>query len=344
MAETFKDRDARNEILFVGSRRGLEANVLSREGFTLETIDVVSLKGKSLWNTGKALLALPRSLVQSARLLRRFQPDIVLGVGGYTSGPVVLTASLLGYKTAIQEQNSLPGLSNRILARFVDRIFASFPDSGRIFPPAKTVVAGNPVRRKLRNIGTAETIAGSEFTLFIFGGSQGAHRLNEAVVEALGHLQDLKSRLHVIHQTGKNDLDRVRAGYEKNGFRAEVEPFIYEMDRAYRAADLVLCRAGATTIFELMAMGKAAILVPYPYAADNHQYWNARSLVDAGAVEMLEEKDLTGARLAALVRRLLENPERRREFQEKIGKLAKPEAAETIVALCNEMAGVTKSG
>ncbi len=337
LAEAFKDRDARNEVLFVGSRRGLEANVLGREGFALQTIDVVSLKGKSLWKKGGALLALPRSVLQSARLLRAFKPDIVLGVGGYASGPVVLTASLLGYRTAIQEQNSFPGLSNRILAKFVDRIFASFPDSGGNFPARKTVVAGNPVRKKLRKTGDGEKTPGADFTLFVFGGSQGAHRLNEAMVESLDQFRDLKDRMYVIHQTGKNDFDLVRGAYEEHGFRAEVQPFIYDMDRAYRAADLVLCRAGATTIFELMAMHKAALLVPYPYAADNHQFLNARALVEAGAAEMIEDKELTGPRLGALVRRFIDDPARRRQMAEKIGRLAKPEAAETIVALCGEM-------
>jgi UDP-N-acetylglucosamine--N-acetylmuramyl-(pentapeptide) pyrophosphoryl-undecaprenol N-acetylglucosamine transferase len=337
LAEAFKERDAANEILFVGSRRGLEASVLGREGFALQTIDVVSLKGKSLPRKAAAVLALPRSIFQSLRLLRLFRPDIVLGVGGYASGPVVLTASLLGYKTAIQEQNSLPGLSNRVLAKFVDRIFASFPDSGGSFPAAKTIVAGNPVRKKLQMTVSPTKNGGPEFTLFVFGGSQGAHRLNEALVQALDHLQDRKTRLRVIHQTGEKDLPGVRDAYERQGFRAEVQPFIHDMERAYRAADLVLCRAGATTLFELMAMRKAAVLVPYPFAADNHQFLNARALVDAGAAEMVADKDLTGAGLAGLLRQFMDQPERRRSMEEKITKFAKPRAAETIVAACGEM-------
>ncbi len=310
---------------------------MGREGFALQTIDVVSLKGKSPWKMARALLALPRSIFQSARLLRAFRPDIVLGVGGYASGPVVLTASLLGYRTAIQEQNSYPGLSNRILAKFVDRIFASFPDSGRNFPAAKTIVAGNPVRKKLRDTAGEPKSTASEFTLFIFGGSQGAHRLNEAMQESLDHLQDWKTRMRIIHQTGEKDFSKVRQAYENRGFRAEVQPFIHDMDRAYRSADLILCRAGATTLFELMAMRKAAILVPYPYAADDHQLLNARTLVDAGAAAMIEEKNLTGALLGARVRELMEDDGRRRHMEERIGILAKPGAAETIVALCGEM-------
>ncbi len=279
-------------------------------------------------------MSLPRSIFQSRAVLRSFAPDIVLGVGGYASGPVVWTAWLMGYKTAIHEQNVYPGLSNRILGKFVNRIFVSFAGSARHFPESRTVVSGNPVRKKLRLAAREKKAPATEFTLFIFGGSQGAHRLNKAMESALVDLQDLKKGLQVIHQTGEKDFSEVREAYQQNGIRAEVQPFIYDMNRAYQAADLVLCRAGATTLFELMAMGKAAILVPYPYAANDHQLLNAQTLVDLDAALMVKDDDLTGPRLSALLRQLIQEPARLRQIGERAMALAKPAAAEEIVNSC----------
>jgi UDP-N-acetylglucosamine--N-acetylmuramyl-(pentapeptide) pyrophosphoryl-undecaprenol N-acetylglucosamine transferase len=338
LTEAFKDRDPKNEILLVGSRKGLEASIVAREGYTLRAIEVVSLKGKSFWGKVRGLVAVPRSLVQSGRLIHSFRPDMVLGVGGYASGPVVLTAWALGYKTAIHEQNAFPGLSNRILGRFVDRAFISFQVSARHFPRKKAVLTGNPVRKRMHRRGIVERSGPeSKFTLFIFGGSQGAHQLNQVMEEALTHLKELKGRLRIIHQTGDRDYVEVKEAYRREGFEAEVSPFIHEMDRAYAMADLVLCRAGATTLFELMAMGKPAILVPYPYAANDHQTLNARTLVDAGAAMMVANGDLSGARLGQIVRQLSADPARLKEMGEQALALAKPNAAQVIVNLCYEM-------
>jgi UDP-N-acetylglucosamine--N-acetylmuramyl-(pentapeptide) pyrophosphoryl-undecaprenol N-acetylglucosamine transferase len=244
----------------------------------------------------------------------------------------------MGFRTAIHEQNSFPGLSNRILGRFADRVFISFENSGAHFPQRKTVLTGNPVRKKLQRVKEdSREPGGKEFTLFIFGGSQGAHRLNQAMEEVLPHLGELKGRMRIIHQTGEKDYDYVRAFYEREGVTAEVHRFIYDMERAYRAADLILCRAGATTLFELMAMGKAAILVPYPYAANDHQTLNAKALVDAGAAVMVANADLDGEVLGRLVRDLEEDPERRKRMGERAAALAQPGAAEKIADLCYRM-------
>jgi UDP-N-acetylglucosamine--N-acetylmuramyl-(pentapeptide) pyrophosphoryl-undecaprenol N-acetylglucosamine transferase len=338
LIEAFKDRDPANEILLVGTRRGLEARLGAESGYALRTIEAVSLKGKSFWGKVRGLMALPQSLWQSWRLIRSFEPDMVLGVGGYASGPVVLTAWAMGYRTAIHEQNAFPGLSNRILGRVVDRAFISFAESDRHFPRQKSVLTGNPIRQRIRLERIApERGPESKFTLFIFGGSQGAHRLNLAMTEALGHLRDCRARLQIIHQTGDKDYPEVLEAYRREGFTAEVHPFLHDMDRAYAAADLVLCRAGASTLFELMAMGKPAILVPYPYAANDHQTLNARALVDAGAALMVSNGDLNGARLSEMLGQLCQDPARLSKIGERASALAKPGAAETIVKLCYEM-------
>jgi UDP-N-acetylglucosamine--N-acetylmuramyl-(pentapeptide) pyrophosphoryl-undecaprenol N-acetylglucosamine transferase len=340
LIEAFKDRDPANEILLVGSRKGLETRLGVEPGYSLRTIEAVSLKGKPFWGKVWGLMALPKSLFQSWRLIHSFRPDIVLGVGGYASGPVVLAAWAMGYRTAIHEQNAFPGLSNRVLGRFVDRAFVSFAASARHFPQQKSILTGNPIRKRIRPERIArERGPESKFTLFIFGGSQGAHRLNLAMMEALTYLQDFKARFQVIHQTGDKDCAEVQEAYRREGFAAKVTPFLHDVDRAYAAADLVLCRAGASTLFELMAMGKPAILVPYPYAANDHQTLNARTLVDAGAALMVANGDLTGTQLSRMLRQLCEDPENLKKIGERAGALAKPNAAETIVQLCYEMVG-----
>jgi UDP-N-acetylglucosamine--N-acetylmuramyl-(pentapeptide) pyrophosphoryl-undecaprenol N-acetylglucosamine transferase len=338
VAEAFRERDPETQIVFVGSRKGLEASLVARQGYELKAIEVAAWKGKGVGGKLDSLLAIPRSLCQSRRLLRSVQPGLVLGVGGYASGPVVLTAWAMGFRTAIHEQNSFPGLSNRILGRFVDRVFISFKESGAHFPRGKTALTGNPVRKELQGArGASQDHGQKEFTLFIFGGSQGAHGLNQAVEGSLPHLRDLRGKMRIIHQTGNLDYDYVRAFYEKEGVEAEVHRFIHDMEPAYLSADLILCRAGATTLFELMAMGKAAILVPYPYAANDHQTLNAKTLVDAGAALMVANADLSGEFLSRLVRELKEDPDRRKRMGERAAALAQPGAAEKIVDLCYRM-------
>jgi UDP-N-acetylglucosamine--N-acetylmuramyl-(pentapeptide) pyrophosphoryl-undecaprenol N-acetylglucosamine transferase len=340
VAEAFKDRERHNEILLVGSRRGLEASIVAGEGYLLETIAAAGVKGKSVWEKLRSLMAVPESLLQSWSLLRSFKPDIVLGVGGYASGPVVLTAWALGYHTAIHEQNSFPGLSNRILGRFVDRIFVSFADSARHFSRGKTFLTGNPVRGMIRSPGILqERKPAAKFTIFIFGGSQGAHHLNQAMKEALIYLREWKERLHIIHQTGQKDFQEVQEAYQREAFAAEVYPFIHAMDRAYALADLVLCRAGATTLFELMTTGLPAILVPYPHAANDHQTLNAKTMVDAGAAVLVTNGDLTGVHLSRILKELIADPPRMKIMGERAAALAQPDAAQKIVTLCYEMVG-----
>ena len=336
VAEAFRERDRANEILFVGSRRGLESTVLAREGYDLKTIDAAALKGKSWAGKLSGLMALPGSLRQSRELIRSFGPELVLGFGGYASGPLVLAAWASRRKTAIHEQNAFPGLSNRLLGKFVGRVFISFESSAAHFPRSKTVLTGNPVRKRIRQ-GAPPPPGNGKFTLFVFGGSQGAHRLNETMGQAMGLLGEMKNRVRVIHQTGERDYEDVRQAYAREGVDAEVHRFIQDMDRAYGAADLVVCRAGATTIFELMAVGKPAILVPYPYAANDHQTMNARTLVEAGAALMVADRDLDAKRLGAMIEGLSADPRKRKEIGERAAAMALPGAAEKIVNLCYGM-------
>lgn len=336
VAREFQRRDAMTEILFVGTQRGIEARVLPQEGFRLETITVRGLKGRGLRGWVDALYGVPAGLLQSAAILRRFKPDCIVGLGGYASGPLLLAGKLRGVRCAIMEQNLQPGFTNKLLARIVERIFTSYPGSAAYLPAAKVVETGNPVRWRTLPAVPKD----GKFTLLVFGGSAGAHRINTAVVEALKQIGDLAPRLRVIHQTGNADFMAVRAAYETLPFEAEVLSFIDKMDEAYARADLVLCRAGATTVAELTAFGKAAILVPYPYAIYDHQRWNAQALAERGAAEMVLDRELGGEPLAQRLRAHLADPARLSAMASAARALGRPEAAARIVDECYGLARV----
>ena len=334
IAEEFLRRNPSHRVLFIGTERGLEKKILGGLGLPLRTIRVEGIKGRRPTQTPGALTKIPGSLVASFRILREFSPDIVVGVGGYASGPAVLTARFMGLATAITEQNAFPGLTNRLLGRFADLIFVAFSDSQRWFPGKKTIVTGNPIRAAFLADRPKEAENLHPFTILVFGGSQGAHAINRIVSEALDHLRHLKDRLRFIHQTGESDRETVAEAYGKRGFTAEVTPFIMDMAAAYRKADLLVCRAGATTIAEVTAGGKASILIPYPFAVNDHQTQNAEILSRAGAAEVIAEKDLSGPQLAALMERLYLNPEAVRKMASAAAGLGNPNAAKDIVDAC----------
>ncbi len=335
VAEAFVEREKGNEVLFIGTERGIEARVLPGGKFPLKMIQARPIKGRSLTGKLKALWSLPMAVSEALTILKEFQPQMVLGVGGYASGPALLAASLLGMKRAIHEQNVIPGMTNRILKRFSQKIFVSFEETKRYFPEKKTVVTGNPIRKEI--LKGRERKKGDRFTLLIFGGSAGAHRINLSMMEALASLNEIKSSLKVIHQTGKDDLDFVSKGYEEKEFDALVRPFIEEMAMTYQMADLVVCRAGASTVAELAVCGKAAILIPYPFAAHNHQWINAQKLVERGAAKMIEDGNLNGPLLAKTILDLYSHPEELRRMEEKIQQVGRPRAAEEIVDHCYAM-------
>ncbi|WP_141326185.1 undecaprenyldiphospho-muramoylpentapeptide beta-N-acetylglucosaminyltransferase [Myxococcus sp. AB025B] len=337
LAEEVVTRHHANEVVFVGTERGLEARVVPREGYPLELVKVQGLKGKGFFSLLKALIALPLAFIESFRILARQKPDVVVGVGGYASGPVVLAAWLMGIPTAIQEQNALPGLTNKVLGKVVRVVFIAFEEARQFFPEKKVQLIGNPIRRKLMDNYLRSHVAHEHFSVLVFGGSLGARGLNQRMLEALDSLGDLKGELRFVHQTGKNDLEMVRKGYQDKGFDADVVEFIDDMSSAYAKADLVICRAGATTLAELTVCKKASILVPFPHATDDHQTVNARALVDAGAALMFQESELTGAKLAEALRTLKAHPERLKGMEKKAALLGRPEAAKELADVCVDL-------
>jgi UDP-N-acetylglucosamine--N-acetylmuramyl-(pentapeptide) pyrophosphoryl-undecaprenol N-acetylglucosamine transferase len=337
LAEEVTTRHPNNEVVFAGTERGLEARVVPQAGYPLETIQAQGLKGKGLVGLLKGLLALPLAFIQSFRILLRHKPDVVVGVGGYASGPVVLAAWLMGIPTAVQEQNALPGFTNKVLGKVVKVVFTSFPEAAHFFPAQKVHLIGNPIRRKLMDNYLRSSVAHDGFNVLVFGGSLGAKALNARMIEALDSLTDLKDQLSFVHQTGKKDVEAVREGYRSRGFRAQVSEFIEDMSAAYAGAELVVCRAGATTLAELAVCKKASILVPFPHATDNHQEVNAMSLVNVGAAVMLRESELTGPRLAEQIRELKAHPERRRQMEKRAGLLGRPEASKELADVCVEL-------
>jgi len=338
IAEAFVEREMGNEILFIGTERGIEVKVLAGGKFPLRTIQAKPLKGRSLLGKVKTIWSIPIAISEAYSILKDFQPQLVLGVGGYASGPTLMAASLLGMKRAIHEQNVIPGMTNRILKRFSQRIFVSFEETKKYFPDKKTVVTGNPIRKEIFHpnidVKEIEKRKGDRFTLLIFGGSAGAHRINKAMMEALDHFQEMKPFLRFFHQTGREDVDWVLKGYQEKGFDAVVRPFFEDMATYYQLSDLVVCRSGASTVAELAICGKAAILIPYPHAAHNHQVINAQKLVDLGAARMIRDEELNGASLAQTIHHLYDHREERTRMEEQILQVGKPRAAQEIVEHC----------
>jgi UDP-N-acetylglucosamine--N-acetylmuramyl-(pentapeptide) pyrophosphoryl-undecaprenol N-acetylglucosamine transferase len=334
IAEEFLRRNPAYRVLFIGTERGLEKRILGGLGLPLRTLRVEGIKGQRLLRTVTALAKIPEAILASRRVLREFRPDIVVGVGGYASGPAVLAAFFMGVKTAIAEQNAFPGLTNRILGAFVDRIFLTFPVSSRWFPKRRTRVTGNPIRAAFLAEMPRQDKRNRCFTILVFGGSQGAHRINRIVGEALDGLRHLKDRLRFIHQSGETDLEMTAAVYRKNGFAAEVSPFITDMATAYQRADLLICRAGATSIAEITAGGKASVLIPFPFAVNDHQTQNAEVLARTGAAEVIAEKDLDGAKLAGVIERLFRDPDAIRKMEAAAAALGRRHAAGEIVDSC----------
>nr|MDQ3806062.1 UDP-N-acetylglucosamine--N-acetylmuramyl-(pentapeptide) pyrophosphoryl-undecaprenol N-acetylglucosamine transferase [Acidobacteriota bacterium] len=283
----------------------------------------------------KGLLVLPKSFLAARRLINEFRPDIVVGAGGYVSGPVLLTAALMRVPTLVMESNALPGFTNRRLALFVDAAAVSFDESLKYFR-GKGVNIGNPVRREFFEVRRKERDP-ARFSLLVFGGSQGARAVNEAVVAALPHLEARRDVLRVTHQTGKLDFEKVRAGYEAAGWAeaADVREYIDDMVSAFAAADLIVSRAGATTSFELMAAGKAALMVPLPGQLEQRR--NAEVMQEAGAARMILQEELTGERLAQELSALIADPDRVTRMSEASRRMARGDAAVAAVDLMEKL-------
>jgi UDP-N-acetylglucosamine--N-acetylmuramyl-(pentapeptide) pyrophosphoryl-undecaprenol N-acetylglucosamine transferase len=342
MAEEIVRRSG-GEVLFVGTSRGIETRAVPAAGYALATLEVSGLKRMGLWATLRGLLRLPLAIWRSFSILRRFRPDVVVGVGGYASGPMVLAAALLGYPTAIQEQNSVPGFTNRVLGKLVAAVFIAFEDAARCFPSAKLVRLGNPVRGKIVAALQGAAVAqmpSAKLRVLVVGGSQGARAVSELVVAAAPLLAEAGVDFSLVHQTGAADREKTSERYLALGLanRVTVTAFIDDMAAAYAAADLVIARAGALTLAELAIAGKPAILVPLPTAADDHQSKNAAHFAEAGAAVVLDQRQASAADLVATVKALAVSPDKRAAMQAAMRSLARPRAAQEIVDRLEDLA------
>ncbi|MEW6220077.1 MAG: undecaprenyldiphospho-muramoylpentapeptide beta-N-acetylglucosaminyltransferase [Thermodesulfobacteriota bacterium] len=339
LAERLAQRQPAAEVLFLCTERPLDAEALARAGLPHQALACRPLKGMALRSLLAAVAGLPAAVLAAWRVMRAFGPEVAVGVGGYVTGPVLVAARLAGIPTAIHEQNAVPGLTNRWLGRLVDRIFVSLPGSERQFAAGRTLLTGNPVRPALIAAAGQPREKAPGATLLVLGGSQGATRVNELVVAALRlGRQELPPGFRLIHGTGQADLSRVRAAYADLGVSARVEAFFTDMAEVYRQADLLICRAGATTLAEITLFGLPALFIPYPYAADDHQTRNARLVAGAGGGLVLPQAELTPERLAEALLALLREPARLAAMGRATGSLARPEAADTILDACQELA------
>ena len=341
-AEALCRRLPESEVLFVGTKRKMDQTSLEQYGYATSSIHSRGLKGKNLFSLLLGLAVLPVSCLEAMYHIVRFKPDVVLGVGGYVTGPVVAAAKLLGKPTIIHEQNSIPGLANRKLGALASRICLSLPGSEKWFPEEKSVLTGNPVRNAILALAGQEKKAKEKsLTLLVLGGSLGAHRVNELMIEVFGLGLSGLAGVKVIHQTGPDDVKKVETAYRENNIQATVSPFFSDMAAIYEQADLLVSRAGATTLAELAVLGKPAILIPYPYAADNHQEKNAEFYVQSGGAVMFVEKELTADVLAEKLVQLLGNSRQLQEMGEAMQSRAFPEATERIVDECLGLIGHT---
>jgi UDP-N-acetylglucosamine--N-acetylmuramyl-(pentapeptide) pyrophosphoryl-undecaprenol N-acetylglucosamine transferase len=327
------------EILFVTGSRNIESRVLSKTGFRQEFITVEGIKGRG-WKALRAFLKLPYGLIQSFQIIKRSSPHLVLGVGGYSSGPVVLAAWLMKIPTAIHEQNSYPGFANRVLCRIADRVFISFDDSRKIFPSGSILLTGNPVRKEFLEKRGPGKRDGEKFTILVTGGSQGARAINRAIVKALEILKQEGKEPRVIHHTGQEDYERVMGEYRDKGLTGDITPFIEDMPKACDKADIFIGRAGAGTVFELAALGKPSILIPYPNSPNRHQESNAMALASVGGAEIVyQDKLAEGRALADLLIRYMEDRPSLVKMGKRAGTIAKPDAAGIIA---DELCGMMK--
>ena len=338
VARAFQARVADAVVSFAGTAKGIESRVIPREGFDLDLIRSGGLKGKSPADLGRGVAMVPLGLLDAWRIVSKRRPHVVVGVGGYSSGPVVLVAALRGVPTMLLEQNAVPGLANRLVGPFVKAAAVTF-ESTRSFFGQKAFVSGNPVRAEFFAAAAAREASGFDHSgtrVLVFGGSQGAHAINVAMVAAAPQLA-ADATLRLTHQTGERDVEMVRGAYRQAGFSVDVEPFLFDMGRQLGQADLVVCRAGATTLAEVAAAGKAAILIPLPTATDDHQRKNAETLASAGAAEVLLQSNLSGDELARRILALAGDIDRRRALAAAARTFARPDAAAAIVERALEL-------
>lgn len=339
-ARAFKEEHPEGSVLFVGTRHGIEAKIIPQTEFPIRFITTRGIRGTGILNTVRGAFELPLAVVQSLSIVKEFGPQVVLGVGGYASGPTLLAAVIKRIPTAIQEQNSVMGTTNRILSRFVDRIFISWADTQPVPPPEKTLLTGNPVRADLLDHG--ETVEDPHrLHVLIFGGSRGARSINLALANNVKGLQPVADRVKILHQTGQGVTDEIRDAYTAAGIDAEVKEFIDPMGPAYHWADLVVCRSGASSLAEITALGKPAILIPYPYAIGDHQARNAGVLEAEGAARVIPDERLKNGALVKEILSMVEKPEVLDGMAKRCRTLGRPDAARIIA---RELLKMERSG
>lgn len=342
IAEELKRRDESAEVIFIGTEHGIEASIVPKEGYPIRYLRAEGIVGKSLMKKFSSVIKTIFSVYDSYKLLKGLRPDALIGLGGYASFGPVFTGYILSIPTIIMEQNSVPGLANKFLGKIADIVCVTYHESISFFSKSKTYITGNPVRHKIL---TASRESGYQlfglekgrFTIFVFGGSSGARKINNALCGAFNHIHDIRDKIQFLHQTGKNDYEMVRETYRKWGIKGTVSPFIHQMPEAYAVADLIISRAGATTLAELTALGRTAILVPYPYAAGHHQELNAQRLSEMGAARVIFDHELDGEILAKNIRELYDDPGTRLEMQRASKSLGRPDAAQKIVEIMNSL-------
>ncbi len=332
IAQAFLEKNPASRILFVGTDRPFECETLAKEGFDHQAITALGFKGLGWKAKANAIGALLKGVKEAKEIITRFKPQLVVGVGGYSSAPVALAAKRAGVPLVICEQNLRPGLANRMLARLAHRVFISFENTPFSGDPEKILWTGNPVRKALLEQAVTAKPDETKLCLLVMGGSQGAHAINLAMMEAIKELDD--SDIKIVHQTGAADLTMVQEAYDQTPIDATVAAFIHDMGRAYGEAHLLICRAGATTIAEIAAVGKPALFVPFAQAADNHQQLNAMPLKEAGAAEIIPENEVTGQRLATFIGRFQKDRTALAGMAQCAQKLARPDAAKEIVQQC----------
>lgn len=337
VAEEILGRKGPNDVLFVGVKTGLENELIPKRGYRIEHITARGIKGRGLLKSLGAFISAGRGVFDSLSILKAYRPDVVLGVGGYVSGPMVLAASISRVPTAICEQNAYPGVTNRMLGRFVNRVFAAFEDSGKFFPRGKVLITGNPVRKDILSAAPGADNTDT-LTILVFGGSQGAHKLNASVPEAIYKLG--RKDISVIHQTGTKDLELVKKAYDTYGIPALALAFIDDMAGSYSEAGFVIARSGAGTVAEITALGKPSLLVPYPFATNDHQLANARALERAGASIVVEDRDAAPDNLSRALTNAL-HKDKLKEMSSHARSLGRPGAAAQIVDQLSKLAGVS---
>ncbi len=342
IAEEMQKRWKGAKVLFVGAKSGMESKILPQCGIDYRLIDSLGIKGKNISQMIKGMAKVPGSLFGALKIVRNFRPHVAVGVGGYSSGPAIVSAWMTGVPSVILEQNLYPGATNKILSGFARYVALNFKGSEKYFPSGKTFCCGNPVRKNLSLTGKETALEkwglkSDLFTFLVFGGSQGARSLNELMPSAFSLLKKEGRKFQVIHQTGERDFDAVKKSYGDKGLEVVIEPFLNNMSDAYGAADFVISRAGAATLSEICACGKPSMLIPFPFATNNHQEHNGRYMETEGAAVMMRESEASPEKIAAKIGVITHDREKMEEMSRNAMRLNKPNASRDIVTYCESL-------